>query len=388
MSEQEVLTLQSEAGFRALFDHATISILVVSEDGVIVLANPNSESLFGYRSEELVGRPVEILVPKMHRHSHSSHRQVFFRHPKARPMGQGMELHAQKKDGSEFPVEISLGHYELEGFRFAVAFVNDITERKQMELELKSLNTELEQKIKARTQELADTLERERKIGEMKSAFVSKASHEFRTPLSTVLSSISLIQRYNDSGQLEKSRKHISRIKDSVQNLNNILNDFLSLDKLEQGRVQAEKEMFDLKKLSSEVAGALDDIRKEGQKIIHSHQGATDVFLDRKVVHNVLLNLLPNAIKYSEKNIDLITRVEAENIMIVVEDRGMGIPLEDQEHLFSKFFRAKNASHIQGTGLGLHIVKRYVELLDGTIDFSSTPGEGTRFELLFMQKTV
>src|SRR5574337_1675578 len=230
MSLQEVSVLEGEAGFRALFQYATVRIVVIGREGRIELVNPCALDLFGYEPGELVGKPLEILIPGDLRKEHEHHRNNYFKRPKARPMGYGMDLYAQKKDGKIFPVEISLGHYELEGQQFAVAFVTDTSKRKEAELASVKAKEELERRVKERTMELNEALEREKKINEMKSRFVSMASHEFRTPLSAILSSISLIEQYIRNGEEEKRTKHIDRVKSSVKNLTSILNDFLSLD--------------------------------------------------------------------------------------------------------------------------------------------------------------
>ncbi len=237
----------------------------------------------------------------------------------------------------------------------------------------------LEEKVEERTKALSAALEREKKLHEMKGAFVSMASHEFRTPLSAILSSTSLAEKYTAPGQEEKREKHFTRIKSSVQQLNDILNDFLSLDKLEQGKVETEPEPFNLQELLRDIADEVSGMRKAGQDIHYIHNGGKDVRLDKKILRNVMLNLLSNAIKYSQKNVELLAEAANGKVTITVKDSGIGIPAAQQENVFSKFFRANNAGSIQGTGLGLNIVKHYVTLLGGTIGFTSTEGEGTTF---------
>lgn len=381
MEEQKTLTLESEAGFRALFEYATVGILVMGVDGRIELANPCIEKLFGYGTSELIGQPVEVLIPQAFRNKHVHHREGYFKKPKARAMGYGLNLFAQRKDGVEFPVEISLGHYQLGNEKLAVAFITDITERKRS-------HEELETKVKERTFELTVSLEREKELNEMKSRLVSMASHEFRTPLSAILSSVSLIASYNKEEQEEKRSKHIERIKSSVKNLTDILNSFLSLDKLEQGKTEMSIEAFDLEGLSKDVLEELNGLLKQGQKINLVHNGEKEIVQDKKILKNVFLNLLSNAIKYSKehKEIYLLSEVRDGFVSIHVKDEGIGIPEEEQKNLFQKFYRAKNALNIQGTGLGLNIVKKYVELLGGTINFISNPGQGSTFIVEFPQR--
>lgn len=510
MPDPQIILSESEAGFQALFQYAPMGIVVIDHDGLIQLANPCIEKYFGYKYVELIGQQVEILIPDARRKKHEQHLQKYFNNPRARPMGYGLNLFARKKDGQEFPVEISLGHYELFEEKLAVAFITDITERikaeeqarkskedyqfifdgiqesfmlqqiikddhgkiidlrfleinpatekmlgkdrseiighyrseffgapnetlieiisrvekgenvrhqlyidfigrwfdrsfyslkpgeliilstdiTQQKIDEKALekaNASLEQKVVERTLELTQALEREKGLSELKSRFMSIASHEFRTPLSTILSSTSLIEKYNKEEQEENRKKHTTRIKSAVKNLTDILDDFLSLDKLEQGRVTLTRETLNLNELSLELIEELNGILKSGQAIHLSFYGNRETVQDKKVLRNILLNLLSNAIKYSEeeKGIYLFIENNGSLVTIRVKDEGIGIPEEEQKNLFGKFYRAKNAIHIQGTGLGLNIVKRYVELLDGDITFISKQNEGTTFTITF-----
>ncbi len=370
--------LETEAGFRALFEYATVGILVINVEGCICLANSFIEKLFGYSKAELIGQQLEILMPESFRQKHVQHRINYFDAPKARPMGIGMNLLARKKNGDEFPVEISLGHYPMESGEMAVAFVSDITE-------LKRFHEALEAKVKERTLELTESLKREKELNEMKSRFVSIVSHEFRTPLSTIHSSASLLDAYNKGDQEEKRKKHIDRITSSVDHLVNLLNDNLSLDKLEQGKVELIKEEFNLIELADEILEEVSGMLKSGQHINLSYEGRKRIYQDKVILKNMLLNLLSNAIKFSEENqeIKLVINNSDKEVLIEISDKGMGIPEEDQHNLFNKYFRAKNVTNIQGTGLGLNIVKKYIELLNGGISFTSKLNEGTTFSVRF-----
>ena len=378
MLEQKPISLESEAGFRVLFECATISILVVTREGRIELANPCAERLFGYLPDELVGKPLEILIPESLRAQHSYHRESYFDKPKSRPMGLGMELYACKKSGEVFPVEISLGNYKLQGEQLAVAFITDITHQ----IKTKEL---LEELVKQRTTELVEALEREREMNELKSRFVSMASHEFRTPLSIVLSSTGLIEQYVLAVQDERVVKHIQKIKSSVSTLTNILNDFLSLDRLEQGKIELDRHTFDYCTFVQEVLEEVKLLKRPHQVLHVDHQGKCEVELDRKMLRYIMINLISNALKYSgdESTVEVLSRNTDAFIEVSVKDNGIGIPEEEQKHLYNKFFRAKNTGNIPGTGLGLTIVKRYVELMGGEIFFKSAQGEGTMFKILF-----
>jgi signal transduction histidine kinase len=245
-------------------------------------------------------------------------------------------------------------------------------------------------------EEIRKTLEKERQLNELKSRFVSMASHEFRTPLGSILSSTSLIEEY--LGQKDttvdfvrgKSEKHIKRIKSSIANLISILNDFLSLEKLEQGKVESKATVFNIEEFSKEIIEEVQPSLKKEQKIKYTHKGnGNEVCIDQQILKNVLLNLASNAIKYSPEGalIELKTISNNGNLTLEVTDQGMGIPEDDQQHLFERFFRAKNATNVQGTGLGLNIVKRYVELMGGSISFKTKENEGTTFKVT-IEKTV
>lgn len=231
-------------------------------------------------------------------------------------------------------------------------------------------------------------LEREKELNEIKSRFVSMASHEFRTPLSAILSSVSLVETYTKMDDQEKRLKHVERIKSSVKNLTDILNNFLSLDKLEQGKVEMTKELFDLKEYALDIIEDVKGILKPGQEIVCEHTGELNTVQDKKILRNVLLNLLSNAIKYSGENqaIHIQCRVNPFAVEISVKDNGIGIPEEEQKNLFGKFYRARNAMNHQGTGLGLNIVKRYIDLMDGDIRFISHPDSGTEFTISYPHK--
>ena len=261
----------------------------------------------------------------------------------------------------------------------------DITERKKLELNQLEYTEELEQIVKERTKRLSDALKNERQINEMKSAFISIASHELRTPITIVMSSTILIEKYLKAGLYANQQKHIDRIKESVHHFISILDDFLSLDKLERGIMVARKDRFDLKELIEKSIEELEEICKKNQKIKFTYKGHTDVILDQKIIRNILMNLLTNAIKYSEKDIKLDAVHSHHLVTIKVKDKGIGIPEDEQKYLFSRFFRGKNVQNIPGTGLGLSIVKRYVDLLEGSIQFKSKINVGSTFTLLFPQ---
>lgn len=402
----------------ALFENATEGILLTNSTGDIILVNPAACGMFGYEEAELIGQKVDVLLPQKYRAGHVQLRQGFYEHPQNRQMGSGRDLNGARKDGSNFPVEVSLSSYRQNNNPYVIAFVVDITHRKEIEQsmlrqqqqlekvtdDIRRLNADLEAKVEERTiilkealqrleqsqQELHGALDKERQLNEIKSRFVSMASHEFRTPLSAVLSSATLISKYTTTEQQENRAKHINRIRDSVKHLNNLLEDFLSLGKLDEGKIQATVTAFNLPETVQDTIEEIRGLVKEGQEIKYNHEGGTLVNSDKNLVKNILINLISNAVKFSEAGADVRvhTSVRGGKVSIAVQDQGIGISAEDQAHLFSSFFRGKNAANIPGTGLGLHIVKRYADLLGGTIKLKSGLGEGTTITVDFPIKGI
>jgi len=403
------LSVVSNDAFREIFQSMTEGIIVVDKAGNILVANPIAEQMFGYGNNEMTGMTLETLLPTRYRGKHLAFRDQFNNDPIPRRMGMGRDLAALKKDGTEFPVEISLSFSQAQGNFIAIAFITDISLRKKAEEALKQgeeqlmvYATELEKKVETRTRDLNDSiaslerevferkraeeearkaLEKERELNELKSKFVSIASHEFRTPLSTILSSISLIEQYN-KGENEKITKHTQRVRSSVNHLTGILNDFLSLGKLEEGKIDVKPESIDIKSLFEDIKEEIKVQLKDGQTIEIRIDGNVNEFTsDARILRNILFNLLSNASKYSDAGkLIIISAIMIDNVLqIHIIDEGIGIPEADKKHMFDRFFRASNSGNIQGTGLGLNIVKRYVDLLNGSIQFKSEYQKGTTF---------
>lgn len=370
----------------ALFNNAAIGILTVDHTGKIVLANDFALDQFGYTIDELRGNKIEILIPARFKPKHVDHRNNFInKSSQSRPMGVGMDLYGQKKDGTEFPVEVSLSSFESPTGKNTIAFINDITIRKESETALKELNAQLEQKVKERTRSLSEALEKEKELNELKSRFVSIASHEFRTPLSTVLSSAYLISKYQTEEQQSKRDKHISRIISSVNLLNDILNDFLSVGKIEEGKIQMRVSEVDFHNIITMVTDEMQTVKKDGQTINYQHEGTTEALLEPSLFRHIIMNLLSNAIKFSPENSEINIRTinTGDKLVLTTKDNGIGISEEDQTHLFDRFFRGGNVTNIQGTGLGLHIVAKYAELMNGTVECNSALDKGTEFIITF-----
>jgi signal transduction histidine kinase len=306
---------------------------------------------------------------------------------------------AMRAGAQDYLVKGTFNPYDLErSIRYSIEHAKSLAE-------IQKLNTELEERVEERTQELATAifnlekanktlkkaqqeiykaLQKEKELHELKSRFVTIASHEFRTPLSTVLSSASLITKYKTAEDDDKRLKHVGRIKSAVHNLTNILNDFLSISRMEEGKIYNVPSTFDLHNFASEMVDEMQGFLKEGQRIEYQHQGEQSVVhLDKQLMRNVMINLLSNGSKYSGENstIWFKTIIKDKTITLVVRDEGIGIPDEDKTHLFTPFFRAQNVTNIQGTGLGLNIVKKYVEIMGGELRYESELGIGTTFTI-------
>jgi len=395
------------AHLTSLFENATEGIILTDARGNIMLVNPAAERMFQYTAGEIIGKSIEMLIPDKLKEKHQLHREGFYQHPSNRVMGQSRDLYGRKKSGADIPVEVSLSHYRRDNELFVIAFIVDITLRKESEQnmirqqkeltkitsELKALNVQLEVKVNERTmilsealqrleesqKDLSEALQKEKELNEIKSRFLSMASHEFRTPLSTVLSSASLAAKYTSAEDQDKRSRHLGKIRESVRHLNDILEDFLSLGKLDEGKVQSHSSEFDLNEFLSDLIDESEGLLKENQHFHFAYKGNNLVLCDKKLLKNILINLVTNAIKFSADDgiINILADVNDNNGIISVSDKGIGIPKEDLERMFSSFFRAANAVNIQGTGLGLHIVKRLVELMHGSVQIESELGKGT-----------
>ncbi|HUZ60123.1 MAG TPA: PAS domain-containing sensor histidine kinase [Hanamia sp.] len=657
--------------FEAFFEYATMGILVADGNGQIVAINPFAQKEFGYAEEELVGEKIEILIPQRFHHKHIHQREKYAENRQTRPMGLGMDLFGIRKDGIEFPVEVSLGHYESDGSKYIVAFITNISVRKAAEAEIIKLNIELENTVTHRTkdleeamqllrktnerlenvlsfqktlldtagamiiatdengiiklfnpeaalklgysqseilnketpvlfhdkkdidrkrkellklfginlknsfdvlveqarrniheeeqyiyvgkagvsfpvsltitalrgvegnitgyvdiaidiserikaekelknvkqlflqllhnypdgaisiidknyyfvytggelhkrlhsnigqligkemypkfpeplrqiifvmlknvfqdkvfisdfelpypilgrtyimdafplmeedgsvnnigviiknisklkkaeEDLREALKIEKNLGELKSRFVSMASHEFRTPLSTVLSSVYLIEKYASGEEQPKREKHLQRIVSSVNMLTDILNDFLSMGKMEEGKLQAKFSEFSIEEMIHATLEEIKNNLKKDQQINYHHEGNPNVFLDNSLLKHIVMNLVSNASKFSSDTsaIDIKTTNQNEQIILSVKDNGIGISQEDQQHLTERFFRGTNAGNIQGTGLGLHIISKYAELMHGKMQCKSELEKGTEFVVTFNAKKI
>ncbi|WP_416867715.1 MAG: PAS domain S-box protein [Imperialibacter sp.] len=535
---------ESEARLSAVFDHAIDGIITIDERGLVESMNPAAARLFGYDPTEVLGKNVKMLMPEPDHSNHDQYLDNYHKTGHKKIIGIGREVKGLKRDGTQFPLYLSITETQFEGKKIFTGIIHDISELKlsQSKLkeyseELETSNRELERRVIERTRDLAraneglsysneslqkeieerrqveralresqklyktiaknfpdgilcvldknlkyllidgmenepamgrkedwvgsyatsmnfidqkdefikglkqtitgvpldmemtvsngareyqvnavplyddddkivnllvvckniterkkaekeilNALNKEKELNELKSRFVTTASHEFRTPLSTILSSASLIGRYvGETEDSEKIEKHVTRIKSSVNNLTYILNDFLSLGKLEEGKTTFHPTIFNFEEFVEETISQIGPTLKKDQKILVDRPSSKigSVYADEQMIKNVLINLLNNASKYSDegKSIHFSLRAKKNELVFKVKDEGIGIPKKDQQHLFDRFFRANNAINIQGTGLGLNIVKKYIELMNGHIEFSSEENKGTEFRV-------
>jgi PAS domain S-box-containing protein len=385
----------------AIIDHAIDGIITIDNRGNVESINPAALELFGYQAEEVIGHNISMLMPEPDRGNHDGYLHNYQTTGHKKIIGIGREVMGLKKNGETFPFRLAVSEVWLKDKNIFTGFIHDLSREKAAEDMLKQHATELEHKVSERTRDLislvselekakaevSKSLEKEIELNQLKSRFVSMASHEFRTPLSSVQLSDSLIEKYSERPD-DKANiiKHTNKIKSAVQLLTSILNDFLSLEKLEAGIVVMNKQYINLVELAEEITEEMQLICKKNQHIVYQHTGEIGHFtLDPNLLKNALVNLISNAIKYSGEDtlIEFTTCIDDEGCLISVKDNGIGIPEEDQVHLFEPFFRAHNTGNIPGTGLGLNIVKRYIELMAGQMEFESEVHKGTSFRVSF-----
>lgn len=397
------LTLQG------IIDTAIDGIITIDDRGLVESVNKSAAIQFGYSPNEIIGNNIKMLMPEPYHSEHDGYLHRYNTTKEPRIIGTGREVIGQRKDKTQFPFRLAVSEVILNDRVIFTGIIHDLTDVKDAEHNLIKLNEKLEEKVEERTNELEEAvnkllktnkklelsenelnlaLAKEKELNELKSRFVSMASHEFRTPLSTIMSSASLISKYKDESHNDKRQKHVNRIKSAVTNLTGILNDFLSLSKIEEGKVQVSNGDINIQDLCDLVVDEVKGLLKNNQMIEQDHESKIVIHSDKRILKNVLFNLISNAIKYSnpEGVITCKLRTHQNNLIIDIKDQGIGIPENEQKYMFERFFRASNVETIQGTGLGLNIVKRYVELLGGEISFKSKLGVGTTFTIIIPLK--
>ena len=401
--------LKDQDVFNLLFKAVSEGVIVVDGFQNIVATNISAETMFGYENKELIGKHLNVLIPKNHHSGHSEHFNGFMKQKESRKMGNGRDLNGLRKDQSVFPLEIGLNPFSVYNKSYVMALVIDVSVRKKHEQQILELNTILEGKVLQRTKELSDAvkelrtsnialedenlkrIEAEIELNELKTKFLSLVSHEFKTPLSGILTSTMLLGKYKLTEQQENREKHIKTITDRVHYLNNILNDFLSIDRLETGKIKYNFSDFKLSKVLNEVVYNCNLLLKQGQKINYPENiDEMSLYQDEKIVELTLTNLVHNAIKYSPENtiINIDVRQNYDHTTFDINDNGIGIPKKEQKNIFNRYFRAENALLTQGTGIGLNIVKSHLENLGGSITFESNENRGSTFTVAIPNKAL
>jgi len=384
----------------AIIENAIDGIITIDDKGIIEHLNPAALELFGYDRAELVGRNVSVLMPEPDHSRHDGYLSRYEHTGRKHIIGVGREVSGKRKDGSVFPFRLGVSEIKFSDRKIYTGFIHDLSKEKANEEQIRSYTEKLEVKIKERTQDLVKLVSelemakenmqalfhKEKELNQLKTRFVSMASHEFRTPLSSIQLSASLIDKYTIKQDVASVEKHTLKIKNSINNLTTILNDFLSLEKLEAGKVEVAAQSFNIISFAEEIAEEMQMMTKQNQHIIYEHTGTTaEVYLDQNLLKNCVINLISNSIKYSGEDtlIQFNSILKNDELILEVKDNGIGIPLVDQSNLFEPFFRAHNTGDIPGTGLGLNIVKRYVGLMNGTVTCQSEQNSGTVFTLTF-----
>lgn len=358
---------ESEEILRGLFEFAPDAIVVIDHAGRLTRINAQTELLFGYSREELLGQPVEVLLPDRLAAQHVQHRKSYLTRPQARPMGAGLELYGRRRDGSEFAVDILLSPVETQAERRVIAVVRDITEHKRSE-----------QALRQSRDGLAELYHRLQDLDRLKSKFISDVSHELRTPIANLALYLDLIE----NGKPQKRKQYQTALREQIGRLTDLIEEISNLSRLEQDHLTAAFGNVDLNAVvdlvvtefqpRADLAGLTLVFNPAGEQMV--------VRAVAEQLRQVVTNLLTNAINYTlDGQISVSTGRDHDHFFLQVKDTGIGIQPADLQHVFERFYRGQGVSHIPGSGLGLAAVERIVHLHSGTIEMESQTGEGSTF---------
>lgn len=363
----------SEEKFRTMLEAISQGVMLLDAKGNICQVNIYIETLFGYDRTELLGKPASSLVPEDMRDKFTQLQAEFAQNPRYMHFGEQVGLEAQHRSGRRIPTELTLTPATINGEPMVICLLTDLTERKQL----------ANQRLYVKALEVK--LEKDRELLNLKERFISTVSHEFRTPLAVILSSVGILRRYHANLSAEKAAEKLEHIASQVRRMVQLLEDVLTISKGNAERIEFRPELIDVEDLCTTIAETIRQTDNHQHPILVSiPTEIKTIHADRRLLEHILINLLTNATKYSPIGSHVHLRVSRRpnGIAFIVQDKGIGIPVEDQARLFEPFHRASNVGGLEGTGLGLAIVKQSVEEHGGTITFESIEGKGTTFTVL------
>ncbi len=373
-SRSEAELRNSNALLNAMFESAPDATLLVGADGRIVRANNAAARMFGFAIEDIAGKPVDDLLPGRYRENHVGHRRAFAAQPHPRAMGSGMELYGLRSNGSEFPVDVMLGPLRTDGSLTVICIVRDITERKRAEEAIRRLNEELEQRVEQRTAQLSAA---NRDL----EAFSYSTSHDLRAPLRAISGFAQILARRDREGLTEEGRHHLDNIVEASAHMGRLLDDLLNYARL--GRRAVNLQPVALPELLAQITKTFAPrVSEAGAELVIPRE-LPAIESDPTLLGQALGNLLDNALMYHRPDVpprvEFACKLDASHATLTVTDNGIGIPAEHFDKIFNPFQRLHSQEQYPGTGIGLAIVAKAMEMLGGRVWVESVVGAGSRF---------